>query len=54
MLAAAATGFAVIEVVFVLVPPGPVTVNVTIKLPAVVKVCDGFCAALVDPSPKFH
>src|SRR5436309_1313101 len=38
-----------------LLPPGPVTVSVTVKVPALLKVCDGFCAELCGvPSPKFQ
>jgi hypothetical protein len=30
----------------------PATVKVTVKLPALLYVCDGFCAELAEPSPK--
>ena len=39
---------------FVLVPPGPVTVNVAVYIPGIMYECDVFLALLVCPSPKFH
>ncbi len=36
------------------VPPGPVTVNVTVYVPSAKYVYDGLLAVLVLPSPKFH
>jgi hypothetical protein len=46
--------FVVIVAVFVLVPPGPVTVNCAVNEPVFVYVCLGFCDVLFVPSPKFH
>jgi hypothetical protein len=54
IFAAGATAFTVIVVVFELVPPAPVTVNVAVYVPAAAYVCDGLCDVLVPPSPKFH
>ena len=53
--ALSAGGGAVTDIVRLLlvVPPLPVTVSVTMKLPTLLKVCDGFCAELcAEPSPK--
>ena len=46
--------FAVIVIVFALVPPGPVTVNVALYVPALVYVCVGLLTLLVALSPNFH
>jgi hypothetical protein len=35
-------------------PPALEAVSVTVKVPALVYVCDGLCAVLVEPSPKLH
>lgn len=37
-----------------LVPPGPVTVSTILKVPALLKVCDGLTRVDVPPSPKSH
>jgi hypothetical protein len=44
-----------IEIVLVLDPPRPVTVNLTVYVPAFLYVCVGFSEELrLVPSPKFH
>ena len=35
-------------------PVALLAIRVTVYEPSVVKVCLGFCAVLVPPSPKFH
>ena len=45
---------ATIVISFVLVPPGPVTVNVAVYVPALVYSCEAFFALQVCPSPKSH
>ena len=40
--------------VLVLLPPGPVTVSLTVKEPTEEYGCDGFCKVEVVPSPKFQ
>ena len=37
-----------------LAPTSLLDVSVTVYVPAAAKVCDGFCAVEVAPSPKFH
>ena len=39
---------------YVLLPALFVAINVTVKVPAVVKTCDGFLTVLTLPSPKFQ
>jgi hypothetical protein len=43
-----------LDIVFVLLPPEPVTVNATVYVPAAEYTWLGFCALLVVPSPNVH
>src|SRR3954471_14977716 len=55
--AVGATGAAdtvIVAVTGALVPAALAAVNATVYVPPDVKVCAGFCAVAVDPSPKFH
>lgn len=49
-----ATMSVLIVAVFELLPPGPLTVSVTVKAPVPLKVCEGLLMELVPPSPKAH
>src|SRR5260221_12244978 len=46
---------AVTAALLLVLPPPPVIVSVTVKVPALLYVCEGFCAELwAEPSPKFQ